>query len=808
VELDSWELDALVKATLVTNTRDEVWKASTDNSSTPEIDGSLDADDLEKHLHLPDEPALFQRGSSVVRNILVENKRTFDNFGEEEPVADYTLGLLKLVPETRPPGRRFCPQTDPQLGEDAPTLRIANRLGLMQDLEPGVADALTEKVSASPEVVRSSEWEDIEGDSENTAYLSLQMYALARRFLRSLGRSTEAVGTPDGDREPTIHRVLWGKSASNEDITGWDINPAESPSLELPLRVSLRCLRDALDYDPGDPENEETEFPTWEIKRGATPSEDPRAAFAQGRLHQKGQVSQPQPIAPNSNWIDPTDTWETLPHPLFYLPFVFDDPLKEGARAEYQDWCHLLHFLTCVDGSERILDRLFSDGFGTVPFRDRWWVRGRVHLDGETWKNFGRALRWFEDELHRGPEPQQQNVPDAGPKNFARALSDLKSRLSELDLSDVSSRDFLHERVDVRLEIDDDFEEPHSLSRFPSQPLEKPRLPDGLNSNDFDDLNDDVPVRLAQIEATPDLRAMQERFPVPTRKEIQNISKQIWAATTRDNVHQGNDGDSKDIILLPELAVPHTELHYLRQLPRSSGVSILAGTIWRPMHPAARPHATVEPDRRFLVNEAVLSTPVLTPRDDDEFWRVREFRIRKPTPSHQERGYAAALSERGHATFEMLPGRKWYRFVHPNWGDFTVGICADLLDPTPWESLRGDILHLFLCAYNKDVDLFDKLSWVRAYETYANVAVTNHGKYGGSFAWTPQSSHRKEIAKLRGNGLFVLADVDLPVQSLKNAQESGVDAARQAARDYWNSEDSSDDDSFKSPPPSFPGREE
>ncbi|GEM_PF-1322422 len=812
VDLHSWELDALVKAVLVTNTRDEVWKSCTDNSSTPVIEGSFAADDLEKHLHLPDEPALFPRGSSVVRNILVKNGRTFDHLGEEEHVADYTLGLLKLVPETRPPGRRFCPQTDPQLGEDAPTLRIANRLGLMQDLEPGVADALTEKVSASPEVVRSSEWEEIDGDSENTAYLRLQMYALARRFLRSLGRSTEAVGTPDGGSDPTIHRVLWGKPASNEDITGWDINPAESPSLELPLRVSLRCLRDALESDRF-PFNYRGRKPqTWKINREESAAKDPRGAFAQGRLHQKGQIPQPKPVEPEHEWIETTTDWESLPHPLFFLPYVFEE-FGEEERVpclgeEYDNWCHLLHFLTCVDGSERILDRLFSNGFGTVPFRDRWWVRGRVHLDGETWKYFGRALRWFEDELHRGPDSEQQDLLKSGPKDFGRALSDLKSRLRELDLSDVSSRDFLHERVDVRLEIDDDFEEPHSLSRFPSQPLEKPKLPDGLNPDDFDDLDKDVPVRLAQIEATPDLRAMQKRFPVPTREEIQHISKQIWAATTRENVHQGNDGDSKDIILLPELAVPHSELHYLRQLPRSSGVSILAGTIWRPMHPAARPHATVDPDRRFLVNEAVLSTPVLTPRDDDEFWRVREFRIRKPTPSHLERGYAAALSERGHATFEMLPGRKWYRFVHPNWGDFTVGICADLLDPTPWESLRGDILHLFLCAYNKDVDLFDSLSWVRAYETYANVAVTNHGKYGGSFAWTPQSSHRKEIAKLRGNGLFVLADVDLPVQSLKEAQESGVDAARQAARDDWNSEDSSDDDSFKSPPPSYPGREE
>ena len=87
----------------------------------------------------------------------------------------------------------------------------------------------------------------------------------------------------------------------------------------------------------------------------------------------------------------------------------------------------------------------------------------------------------------------------------------------------------------------------------------------------------------------------------------------------------------------------------------------------------------------------------------------------------------------------MLRGHRWYRFVHPQWGDFTTAICADLIDPAPWRALRGELLHLLMVAYNRDVDLFDSLTWVRTYEDYVNVVSVNHGQYGGHSGRTGES---------------------------------------------------------------------
>ena len=155
--------------------------------------------------------------------------------------------------------------------------------------------------------------------------------------------------------------------------------------------------------------------------------------------------------------------------------------------------------------------------------------------------------------------------------------------------------------------------------------------------------------------------------------------------------------------------------------------------------------------------------------------------------------------------YHMLPGNRWYRFVHPHWGDFTIAICADLLDPTPWNSLRGEIQHILSSAYNRDVALFREMTWVCAYENYCNLVLTNHGFHGGSFAWTPRSGHDKEVVRLQGARLFLIADVEMPVKSLIKAQRDGVGEAVRRGRDVWVGGKPGKESGFKSPPAGWGG---
>ena len=200
------------------------------------------------------------------------------------------------------------------------------------------------------------------------------------------------------------------------------------------------------------------------------------------------------------------------------------------------------------------------------------------------------------------------------------------------------------------------------------------------------------------------------------------------------------------------------------------------------------------------MNEAELILPV---GDDRGPPGIRWFRVRKPVPAHIEDGLAQALSSEAPPTkWRMLRGKRWYRFVHPEWGDFTVAICADLIDAVPWRALRGELLHLLMVAFNKDVDLFDSLTWVRAYENYVNVASVNHGRYGGSFLWTPRGAHGRELARLRGGELVLTADVRLPVKELLLEQKTGVKNAIDRSAKGWQSTKSAAT-KFKAPPPGF-----
>ena len=110
-----------------------------------------------------------------------------------------------------------------------------------------------------------------------------------------------------------------------------------------------------------------------------------------------------------------------------------------------------------------------------------------------------------------------------------------------------------------------------------------------------------------------------------------------------------------------------------------------------------------------------------------------------------------------------------------------------------------------MVAFNEDVDLYDSLTWIRAYENYVNLVAVNHGNLGGSFLWTPRRSHGHELARLRGGKLFLVADVDVPVKGLVEAQLNGVQKAVESAayRWAWSNRQSSE---YKSPPPGFERR--
>jgi len=358
--------------------------------------------------------------------------------------------------------------------------------------------------------------------------------------------------------------------------------------------------------------------------------------------------------------------------------------------------------------------------------------------------------------------------------------------------------EFLAERCDVSLTSHESPEYPCAIERREISPhYSVPRLPVAVEK-----LAETFAVRIAQLTTHPlnIWRGFPERFPHLLRHESQRAFRQV-TQTFQDH----GDGAAWDIGVFPEVCLPFNGRKRFERLVAETQKAGVIGCMWREVAPGIRPLSGLMQSRRYYVNEALLSIPLPSSKLSRPI--VRSFLVRKPVPAHVEIALGQRLSELNPTVeWRMLPGRRVFRFVHATWGDFTVAICSDLLDPAPWLSMRGNLLHVFLCSYNQDVALFESLTWVRAYENFANLVATNCGAYGGSFAWSPRSGDNKEIARIRGNNLFVLADVLLPIRALFERQRDGGRSSIDAHLAEWRGSAHHNVSGYKSPPPSYPRR--
>ena len=581
--------------------------------------------------------------------------------------------------------------------------------------------------------------------------------------------------------QPTLHRLLWGPVPENSTLADWRIRTWEVPAIGLPTRVATRLFLAAQ-------ENDELFHTDWNAVHGPLTwqLESGREILSVGRRSQFGfENTSSVPISHSvaeQPQVRRSIAWESTPHAAYFLPFVVADEPCHVNRDGYAIYCDVLLLLTAMDGGEAILDRLAERGAGTVPFEDQWAWRSRIHLPMKAWQQIEQAFRWTE-----APEETGEPIRES-----------LIQTLTLCAPEKLTLEDFVIERIDLRLETTSDAEVVRTV-RPPDSP--DTDLPDELLL-DRRELKESLIVRIGQVAVWPDRDSVVNNFPAMDSASANHVMEQVASAFQSPSSIRDERGP--ELVLFPELTIPREEVRTVRDLVASTGRASLAGLYWRELPPVYRAFGSTLAARRWFVNEAELVIPMDHGKHGPT--SVRWYRVRKQIPAHIETGLAQELTARSQGTsWEILKGQRWYRFVHPQWGDFTIAICADLLDAGPWRSLRGELLHLFMVAFNEDVDLYDSLTWIRAYENYVNLVAVNHGSFGGSFLWTPRRSHGHELARLRGRKLFLVADVDVPVKGLVEAQLNGVQKAVESAAYRWagNKRQLSE---FKSPPPGFERR--
>lgn len=783
--ISSWELDSIVKVVLAVQSQATILEAL--SSYKKEIWSSEFSDNKNKvlQLSLPIE-SIPAANFAVLRRILSKLNRLANS-----DLADLhsPWSLLKLGFSDSNIRERLTAIADLQNYRGFPWyLSVVSSFRLDQFIS---LDSLQ-----STEIVTRSEHQEVDKlTSLEVDYFKLRRHYEASKILSAGKRSSSASGNP------TVHRLLWGEFWNPVTLRDTVPKPNIAPVIGLPPLVSLRMLLDALKKvrkdlkDKRDPN--QLLFPyTWVIRKEA------EQILSDGRIAQYNGgflvSSRFELIGDNDNLVsvssDPGD-WEVIPHAAYYLPLALQVVTRQCLG--YQLWCHILQFFSSVYGSERILDGFIRYGIGSVPFDERWDLRNSVHLPASTWKILDRVRLWFYLKADWSDNSEIEDV-------LTLLIEDIEKYVP----IDLSIQDFQWERIDVSLDIDRELEIPRAIRSWSSNAA-RADLDIKRPAEDSEELATRLNVRIAQISATPDWPEYMLRFPRLTRDEIQSIMRQVWECFSRDSSHI-HPSDRKNycslpngdgIVIFPELCLPTSEIPELQRLVRMTGRSALIGTMLRIL-PAAIQSSRYERCRvDFIVNEAIFCNPAFA-LPDRRFSVLHTFSIRKPIPAHIEVAFVRAMNQRLNTQFQLLPGRRWYRFVHPNWGDFTVAICADLVNPLPWHSFKREILSIFMVAMNPDVDLFDSMTWIRAYENYVNIVSTNHGMHGGSFAWTPKHSQGRELARFRGGNIFLIGDIELPIKELLHEQIHGVDSAIARKVQFWLGE-SERRHRFKSPPPGY-----
>lgn len=476
------------------------------------------------------------------------------------------------------------------------------------------------------------------------------------------------------------------------------------------------------------------------------------------------------------------------PHPAYLLPILFTSEDQDKGQTDlHVMWQAGLLLLWLLTGGEHRLDELYTIAPWHPPFSQRQQLRSEFLLPESVWK-------WLEFCLG-----SYVSLPDSEPLSAETSIQLLKA-------ADKPSED-VHDEIrikDIRFNVDGSWE-----------------LGGSKPQEDMDYLHE-LKVRLVQLTETPDFKRLYQNgltliedgptFDKVSRELAERLREIRLAAQKGESNLSGGGAD--DIALFPEFTIPYWSKRGLQNFVRETGVAILAGLTPRELPrvvPAVR--SIHRKGLRLLVNEATLILP--DPRSPSKRpWPTTAFSfcIRKPYSSIIELGLAEELTRRmkrsgGVGEWRFLTSLSWYRFTYPSWGSFSVAICSDIVDTFIWDWLRGRIQHLFIVAFNRDIELFDQMTWTRAYELFANVAMVNHGTTGGTLAWTPKSEHSKELFRVHGSNKGISVTVALPISSLADQQKAGLKNSVANAQGEWQKVIDNvlqkPPEKFKTPPPGY-----
>lgn len=240
-----------------------------------------------------------------------------------------------------------------------------------------------------------------------------------------------------------------------------------------------------------------------------------------------------------------------------------------------------------------------------------------------------------------------------------------------------------------------------------------------------------------------------------------DVEDYIWQEIQKGFHKMINHHTKPDIIILPELTVPHAYINKLRKLVSEINAVTFAGVDW-----------FVDSNKREVGNKAIMIVPNHWNTSLTSYSSNITY-LGKNNPSNGEKKTIFNYEKK--YPYKFISDDNMYIIDSGEFGKIGFAICADFYDIERFVMYKGRVQHIIILALNKDTNSFFAISEAVARLVMCNVVICNTGEYGDSLAYSPYKDNVKRmIYRNQGANLFSTQVVELHVKSLIEDQKLGA----------------------------------